>query len=587
MLSQLRKRVKVIMFFVAISFVAGFLLNEVWQMLRSRTPRSSWEKGIVGKVGKKTITRDEYFNTVEYFAYRYLKENKLREISETERENIHSQAWQYLISEKIWQDILKQEKIKITAEEVNEIVRFNPPPELRNHPDLMTDGEFDQEKYLNVLANPANQEYFSLYVRDLIDMLPKEKLRIDVNAMYRITSGEIEDRLNWENTSVKTTYLYFSPKMLKEPYQPTEEEIKEYYEKNRKEFETPEVHRLRYVFFTLQTTAEDSLDAQRQIEDAYAEIKSVEDFSFLINDFSDMPYETTAVWFAKNSFDERTQTILDSLQPGMISKPFFSTEGWQIINLEEKKKDSVKVKRILVRIKMTSTTTAMVQDSINKFLERAKHEDFDTLCQEFGLTPLLTQVLKGKDVNFPGINSNNQLKNFALRAKPNELSEPMRGRGGYFIFRLEGITESSSHPWEGAKQMIEWRIRRDKDKVKLIAKAEENYKKLFSGKPFEAIVQEDPTIEIYQDSFPSFDRCSKAKGAEFAGALYALKPKETSGVVTTDWGSFIIRCDERKEVVKMTSDVFHSQRRQEVANRILSELIKTPEVQDYRPGLLY
>ncbi|MEO0092935.1 MAG: peptidyl-prolyl cis-trans isomerase [candidate division WOR-3 bacterium] len=585
----MRKRVKIIMFIVALSFVAGFLLSEIWQMLRfrARGGRGYWEKGIFGKVGKKTITREEYQNTLDYFTYKFLKENKVRDLSEEDRENLHNQVWQYLISEKVWADILKQEKIKVTDAEIYEIMKANPPPELRENPELMTDGKFDQEKYLQVLSNPQNRPYFMIYARELVDMLPKEKLRIDITGMYRVTSGEIQKALALENTKIKATFLYFSPKVVKDQSKPTEKEIKEYYERNKKEFAIPEMRRLKYVFFPRRITAEDSLDAQRQIEDIYNEIKPGEDFALLIRDFSDNPTETTATWYAQNSFDSIMKRVLDSLQPGRFSKPFLNNEGWQIVNLVEKKKDSVKLNRILIKIKMTSTTTATVLDSINKFLERAQHENFDTLCQEFGLMARETRVIKGRPVNFPGLYSVSPLQDFALRAKPKDLSEPMRGRGGYYVFRLEGIDKASYQPLDRIKQMIEWRIQREKDKEKIKAIAEAAYKKLFAGKTFADIVSEDSTIEIQKDSFNSFTYAKGAKGAEFAGALYALKPNETSGVVTTDWGSFIIHCDERIEVNNTTAEDLKTQRHQTVTNRLFSEIIKTPEVFDYRNAYFY
>ncbi len=585
----MRKRVKIIMFIVAFSFIAGFLLSEVWQMLRYRTSgsRGYWEKGIYGKVGKKKITREEYHNTLDYFTYKFLKEKQVRDLSEEDRENLHNQVWQYLVNEKVWSDILKQEKIKVTDAEIYEIMKANPPPELRENPELMTDGKFDQEKYLNVMANPENRAYFMVYARELVDMLPKEKLRIDITSMYRVTNGEVQDALARENSKVKATYLYFSPKVIKEQYTPTEKEIKEYYEKYKKEYEIPETRRLKYVFFPRRITAEDSLDAQRQIEDIYNTIKPEEDFSLLIRDFSDTPTETAATWFAKNSFDSTTKLVLDSLKPGMISKPFLSNEGWQIINLADKKKDSVKLKRIVIKVKITSTTTAAVQDSMNKFLERARHENFDTLCQEFGLAPRETRVVKGRPVTFPGLYTTSQLQDFAFRAKRNDISEPMRGRGGYYIFRLEGIDKASYQPLDRVKTMIEWRIRREKDKDKIRTIAEAVYKKLFAGKTMAEIVQEDSTIELQQDSFTSFTQCRGAKGAEFAGALYALKPKETSGVITTDWGSFIIHCDERLAVNNTTAEDFRNQQQQAVSNRLFTEILKTPEIFDYRNVYFY
>jgi hypothetical protein len=163
----------------------------------------------------------------------------------------------------------------------------------------------------------------------------------------------------------------------------------------------------------------------------------------------------------------------------------------------------------------------------------------------------------------------------------------MRGRGGYFIFRLEEIDKEGYPPLDQYKRLVGFRIKRDKDEVKIQSIAEEAFKKIFAGKSFAEIVQEDTTIELHQDSFSSYSHCLGAKGPDFAGALYALKPKETSGVVNTVMGCFIIHCDERTVANNTTADDYRNQQQQTEANRLFSDILKTPEVFDYRNVNLY
>ncbi|MEO0099290.1 MAG: SurA N-terminal domain-containing protein, partial [candidate division WOR-3 bacterium] len=209
MISKLRKRVKVIMFIVAFAFVGGFLLSEVWQLLRAgRFSRSPLQKGILGYVGKKPVTFTEYQNAYNYLLYRTLREKNAKDISEEERLALENQTWQYLVQEKNWEEVLKKAGITVTGQEIYEIMKANPPQELLERPELRDSaGNFDYQKYLALLQSRENQEYFTLYARELFEVLPKEKFRIDVKSSFRVTSGEVEERASLDNKKVRVSYI--------------------------------------------------------------------------------------------------------------------------------------------------------------------------------------------------------------------------------------------------------------------------------------------------------------------------------------------------------------------------------------------
>jgi parvulin-like peptidyl-prolyl isomerase len=79
--------------------------------------------------------------------------------------------------------------------------------------------------------------------------------------------------------------------------------------------------------------------------------------------------------------------------------------------------------------------------------------------------------------------------------------------------------------------------------------------------------------------------CRSRKGPEFAGAVAALNPGEMYGVVETDWGAFIIRCDERTSTGTLAASGYADQRRQQVGQDLMQEELKAPEIKDYRDAL--
>lgn len=581
-ISSMRRWSKWIFIIVAVVFIGGFLLNEAWQSLGQKSGTKMLDKGIVGQVGKKKITIQEYRNTIEYFTVKYQTENKVRNLSPQDLENITQQTWQYLTQEKTWADVIKKSKIKVTDAEIIEIIKANPPQDLRGQKEFQTaDGNFDYEKYQNYIFAPENRLNLILYARDLADGLPKEKFRLDVINSYRVTQGEIKDASAKENTTMKLTYLYFGPKVLQNRDTITLAEIQAYYNKHKDKYEQKTRYRVKYVLFPLMIGQRDSLDAQRQIEDAYALTKT-DDFGILIRDFSDTPSDSIASWVKIKDLDSITKSALRNLKNDSITPPFLTFSGWQIIKVDKQTKDSLLIRKIIKTIRLTRETEAAMRDSITDFLSRAQSVDFDTLCQTYGLFSRELPPMTKDRISFPAIYNSYQLKEFVLSAKPKNISQPLKGRSGYYLFQMVAIEPSKMQPLEQVKSTIEWTIRREKEKDLIKNYAETFMDKVRMRLPLESIARIDPLIEIQTEEFTSFKECRNRKGSEFAGAAFALNPNETYGVLATDMGSFIIRCDEKISNQKLTPETYVEQRRNEIGNRIFQDAVKQPDIIDYR-----
>ncbi len=577
----MRRWSKILFIIVAAAFIGGFLMSELWQMLRGTSEQGMLAKGIVGKVGKKKITLNEYRNAFNYFLTKYQIEKKIRDLSQQDFENIRQQTWQYLTTEKSWQDILKRTKIKITEPEIIEIIKSNPPTDIQNNPEFYKDGKFDYEKYQQYMFAPENRVQLTLYAQELADALPKEKFRIDVLNSYRVTSGEINEAMEKENTGIKVTFLYFTNRVLSEKYTPTEAELKKYYEQNKSKYERKESYRVKSIFFPLTITSRDSLDAQRQIEDAY-ELTKTENFNLLIRDFSEIPTDTISRWVKIKDLDSITQNAFKLLTHDSITPPILTPLGWQVIKVVAKTKDSIKIQKITKSIKITRDTEIALIDSINAFLERARAENFDTLCQEYGLFVREIPPMTKDRLNFPGILSQNQFKEFVLKSKPGAISKPLKGRGGFYIFQYIGKEPKSIQPFEQVKSSLEWTVRREKEKELIKKYADEIMEKVKTRIPLESIVRTETLIDLRTEEFNSFRECRNRRGPEFAGTAYALNPGEIFGVLATDAGAFIIRCDEKKNNMNFNADNYRENRINEIGNQIFQDATKMPEVFDFR-----
>jgi parvulin-like peptidyl-prolyl isomerase len=579
------------MIIVAVAFVAGFLMSELWRMLGPDRRRGPRESGLVGRIGKHAITYDEYRSAHAYIADKYRRENQIRDLSNEDYAAIEQQTWRFLVSEITWAKVLKDANVRVTQEEVFEIMKANPPEQLRNDPNLMTDGKFDQEKYMQIMNAPENRAVFTQYFRDLVEMLPKEKFRIDASAAYRVTTGEIEQALSEFNVRLQATALLFGPQVVAQRAEPSEAEVRAFYEKHKDDYRTKELRQLCYVLFPLALTQADSQAAKEQIDKAYEQLVRGDSFTMTALDFSDLEADTGGRLVARSRLDPKTDTVVRGQKPGSFSSPFLAGYGWQIVMLDSMRGDSLALRRILVRVKKGGEALATLRDSVRSFIDRARTEPFDSVAAQFGLAVMRPRPMVGGSGSFDemALESPSQLADWARRARPGEVLEsPLRSMAGYYVFGMSEVKPAGYQEFEKVKPAVAWKLRQEKDRSAWLAVAESAWAQVKAGKTLEECAHDFPGVEVIAgETYEGVGDARARRGAEFAGALSVLAPGEKTGVVALNWGGYIIRCDARQEVPTLTSDAYAQQRQQQFTQELLRELLKEPEIRDYRDGLAY
>ncbi len=549
------------------------------------------ERGIVGVVGDHKVTYDEYRGALAYITDKYKTENQLRDLSSEDYAEIERQAWSFLVSELTWGRMLRDSKVKTSEQEILEIMKANPPEALRNNPELLNEkGEFDRDKYMSAMNNPKNRDFFVKYFRDLAEMLPKEKFRIDVVNSYRVTSAEANEAVRAANSTWRVTSLYFGPKLLAERAEPTEDSIKAYYRTHQHEFRTKEIRQARYVHFPFSVTAEDSAEAEEQIRNAYQQLKAGESFNLTMMDFSNLVAETTSGYVPRSRLDPKTDSVVKKLTAGRYSEPFLADYGWQIVTLDSLKGDSVALRRILVRIQMGAEAVAKVRDNVREFMEQCKVDGFDSTAKRKGLYVMRARPMVDRKPNLAGLEleSPSQFVDWILSAKQGDIMpEPARGRNGFYVFELSEVRPAGVQKFEEAKEAAKWKLRQAAEKKVWLARAHEVLAEVRAGKTLEQVAAEDQNIELVTEEFNGLLDVRRRKGAEFAGAVKALEPGQHSGIVETNWGAFIIRCDSRQDGTVLAPEQYSQQRAQQVGQELIRDFLKEPEIKDYRDPFSY
>ncbi|MEZ5345595.1 MAG: peptidyl-prolyl cis-trans isomerase [Pyrinomonadaceae bacterium] len=335
----------------------------------------------------------------------------------------------YLLDSMIQEKIVRIEAARLgltaTDEEVaNEIREAN----------QSADGQaFDQKRYEQNAVQQAGS--VSAYEESIRDSISRQKLIAYVTAGVRVSEEEVLSDYKRRNTKFNLTYVPVNTADLTEKITPTDDELKDYFEKNKKSYyiSSPQ-KKIKYVFL-----------------------------------------ETAKIGETLKFTDEELKAAYDKLP-------------------EERKQAGMRVQEIVLRVNKPEDDAQVLQKA-NEIIETLKKSG-DTISEEkFGEVAKgqsekpSTALNGGKVEGLVRENPNNPTDPYQriLSMKEGEFTEPLKFGSNYYILRRG---QSVAKPFEDAKREIEVSRRNSKAyeaNAALATKAAESLKK---SKDVEKVAEE-------------------------------------------------------------------------------------------------
>ena len=236
MLQSMRSSAKYIWVFLIIFFVGGFLLAESSGLLGLAPVTTTTA---VATVNGEDILATTWYNATSQLEQQATQESG-RGITLDERRRLSDQAFEQLVGDALMRQEYRRRGIRVSDKEIAEAAKFAPPPQLAQSAELQTDGQFDPEKYQRFLASPAaRQEGILLQLEGYYrDQIPREKLFEQVASDVYISDERLWTM--WQDTrdTAQMSFVVFRPELIADnAVTVTDSEIREYYKKNKKDFE--------------------------------------------------------------------------------------------------------------------------------------------------------------------------------------------------------------------------------------------------------------------------------------------------------------------------------------------------------------
>ncbi len=438
MMQTFRNNMKII-FYVLIFFFVGWMavtLTGLDDYLLQQSQEELQGMKYAGEVAGEKIDRSSYEMRVQNTVNMASSQRASGNLSAWEIDQIADQVWNELVNDIVLGQAYDRRSIDVYDSEVIEYIRGNPIQELRESPQLQTDGRFDFDKYLALLANPAAASLVLELEREARQKIPSLKLFLEVGSLSKLTDAEVERAFRSVQEKVSVVYVEFDPDSIiaDSEVRVSDEEVAAYYEKHKDQYNRPETAQLEYILLPLTPGAQDSAATLDSLTAVAAMLAKGEQWDSLAARYSQDPLASSGGdlgWFARGDYtDEEMARLAFSQKPGETSPPTLTASGYQIVRTDSVRTNDgvrqVKARRILLKVVPGRKTLRNVRSRARNLrkLMSAQTATFTAVATDSGFVVSQTgEFTVGNQI--PGLQVTRELLDFLYSAKENQLSYPI------------------------------------------------------------------------------------------------------------------------------------------------------------------
>ncbi len=369
-------------------------------------------------------------------------------LSTEQMDQARNQAWQQMLSDKLYGAQIEKLGLSISDEEINDMVfgKFL-------HPSISgekafqnpANGQFDPVRvtqYLKQIENPTTPEIAKAKTQwiNFEEGIRKERLLSKYNdllskGMY-VTTAEAKADYENKGTNYNIKFISLNYNSISDSAVTVDEsDLKNYYESHKWEFKQPENNAaINYVVFDVLPSASDRQQAQKYIAELVEPFKTTNNDSSFININSDTKFTDT--YMPKGSFSPMVDSMAFSSPVGTVLGPYEEGDAVKIAKVLGLKSipDSVRARHILITPDQGQdpARAKALADSLMGVLKNGG--DWNALALQFSKDPGSSS--KGGVYEwFPEGQMVKPFNDFCFQNKPNELGV-VETNFGYHVLQV-------------------------------------------------------------------------------------------------------------------------------------------------------
>jgi peptidyl-prolyl cis-trans isomerase D len=598
-LHQMRSAAKYIWLFIVVAFVGGFLLAETSGLI-GRTPLTPTTP--VAEVNGRDILYNDWQQRVQQAMQQ--QQQAGRSLTQDEVRQVENDVLDEMIMQVLLQQEYRRRGIGVTDEELREFARYAPPPFLYNNPELQTEGRFDPQKYQRLLASPqARQGGILLALESYYrSEIPKEKLFEQITDGVYLTDAELWRQLQDERDSAQVSYVVWRSSVDSASAKAvTDAEARAHFEKRKAAYNRPGQARLSVLHIPRTIGAADSAATRERLLALRAEIAAGAKFEDVARREShDTVSGTNGGDLGRGPrgrFVPEFEQAAFKLRPRELSGPVQTQFGYHLIRVDERKGDTLALRHILLRVAQSDSAAVATDRLADELATLAAGSDdrtkLDTAARRMGLSILRVTAIEGR----PAVGGGMQVPSASAwafgGARPGEISELFDDENGYWIARLDTLTEGGDAKFESVSAEIRQELAQDKALDRLLPAAQQ-FAQAAAAQGLDAAAKAANLTVVRSPTFtrlgfvPGLGQYSKAVGAAFGLPVGAV-----SAPIKDPAGVFVLRVERRVNADRAQFDkeaaALRTQRVQQLKQQrlrvFLDDLRKSAKIEDHRKDI--
>jgi hypothetical protein len=357
--------------------------------------------------------------------------------------DLESRAWDRLVL--IHE--AKKRKIKISDQEVVEAIQKNPL--------FLKKGAFDNFTYNQILkyafrTNPRSfeeQTRQNLMIYKLFNLATKD---------VGLKDDEIKKSYKDENEKISLDYIAGIPEELVKELNVTDQELKDYYDKNTLDFKLPLSFNLEYL----------KVDTQDKVNNVFSRLEKGDDLSKIAKD-SNLNITETGTFNQTDPIpgigqSEQLTEMFSKVKQGQVIPPLLINEQHYIMRMKERRDSFIpdfetakaRVKEVILKNKSKTLAKEKTENALKKLNEISvsspKTLNLDNIAKEFGLKSSSTDLFKAEGY-LKDIGRTADLFKKAMQLKDNEFSPVIEMPSGFYIIKLKSLVRVDEKKFEEDK----------------------------------------------------------------------------------------------------------------------------------------
>jgi peptidyl-prolyl cis-trans isomerase D len=550
MMTKMRENMPLIMWILVGAFLATIVFS--WGMGGFRSKGAL--DGVVGKVGKREVLYDQYNRMVQDRLAKDRGENKENPITDAKVRQARKDVWDEVVRDRLMQVYQEKWGIVTSDEEVAFAVRNSPPSWIRQNENFQKDGQFDRAKWEEFLRDPRAAQVLVSIEKDYRASMGNQKVIDRIIAPVFVSPDEVWNEYLATTRKFQAAVVSFPLRSYRvDSSSITSEEIKEYYTKNRKDYERPERRKVASVSVPIVATREDSNRVVETAQEALGRAQSGEDFAVLATEYSED--EGSAArggdlgYFAAGRMVKEFDSTAFNTEPGKTVGPVLTRFGAHIIRAIDRKKgtegDSVRASHILIKWKVSPETDERLSQKAKDFSDAAKLEGLAKAAERFGLQVKETDwFAESPTGNIPGFGQIAPAMDFAFSSKQGALSHvfrtKVRGEDAYTVFQVSEISPAGLQPLAEVEGAIRGIIVRKKQEAMALEAARlfrsrvHDPRTLLAEAARESLKVDTSGEHTQRDFLRPF-----GPDEQIAKAMFALQPGQISEPLQNSRGAYV------------------------------------------------